>query len=164
MRQAMIAAGGCIIVTDETRLANQQQLEIVKDMLEKELKNCKPYVVISKTEAFRNNPQRQAELRKSAAETFNVAAEYADNNIILTGTDDPEYVTEWMPHLRRAIDDLNFSGQTNRYLQLTHLTGIVSKDLPRVMNMIRTQSRLYYHSDKGGEDDGSGAGRSSGSV
>lgn len=155
MRQAMIAAGGCIIVTDETRLANQQQLEIVKDMLEKELKNCKPYIVISKTEAFRNNPQRQAELRKSAAETFNVAAEYADNNIILTGTDDPEYVTEWMPHLRRAIDDLNFSGQTNRYLQLTHLTGIVSKDLPRVMNMIRTQSRLYYHSDKGGQDDGS---------
>ncbi|MFH7097244.1 hypothetical protein ACHWI2_32525, partial [Klebsiella pneumoniae] len=60
-----------------------------------------------------------------------------------------------MPHLRRAIDDLNFSGQTNRYLQLTHLTGIVSKDLPRVMNMIRTQSRLYYHSDKGGQDDGS---------
>ncbi|APR30305.1 sugar kinase [Citrobacter freundii] len=155
MRQAMIAAGGCIIVTDETRLANQQQLDIVKDMLEKELKNCKPYIVISKTEAYRHNSQRQAELRKSAAETFNVAAENTDNNIILTGADDPQYITEWMPHLRRAIDDLNFSGQTNRYLQLTHLTGIVSKDLPRVMNMIRTQSRLYYHSDKGGQDDGS---------
>ncbi len=155
MRQAMIAAGGCIVVTDETRLANQQQLEIVKDMLEKELKNCKPYIVISKTEAYRHNPQRQAELRKSAAETFNVATEHSDNNIILTGTDDPEYITEWMPYLRRAIDDLNFSGQTNRYLQLTHLTEIVSKDLPRVMNMIRTQSRLYYHSDKGGQDDGS---------
>nr|WP_282553329.1 hypothetical protein [Providencia sneebia] len=154
MRQAMIAAGGCIIVTDETRLANQQQLEIVKDMLEKELKDCKPYIVISKTEAYRHNPQRQAELRKSAAETFNVAAEYTDNNIILTGTDDPEYITEWMPHLCRAINDLNFSGQTNRYLQLTHLAGIVSKDLPRVMNMIRTQSRLYYHSDKGSQDDG----------
>jgi hypothetical protein len=52
-------------VTDETRLANQQQLEIVKDMLEKELKNCKPYIVISKTEAYRHNPQRQAELRKA---------------------------------------------------------------------------------------------------
>ncbi|EPX8933365.1 hypothetical protein ACW5X7_000697 [Morganella morganii] len=155
MRQAMIAAGGCIIVTDETRLANQQQLEIVKDMLEKELKDCKPYIVITKTEAYRHNPQRQAELRKSAAETFNVTAEYTDNDIILTGIDDPEYITEWMPHLCRAIDDLNFSGQTNRYLQLTHLTGIVSKDLPRVMNMIRTQSRLYYHSDKGGQDDGS---------
>ncbi|MFQ2753182.1 hypothetical protein ACK3YM_20435 [Aeromonas caviae] len=155
MRQAMIAAGGCIVVTDETRLANQQQLEIVKDMLEKELKNCKPYIVISKTEAYRHNPQRQAELRKSAAETFNVATEHSDSNIILTGTDDPEYITEWMPYLRRAIDDLNFSGQTNRYLQLTHLTEIVSKDLPRVMNMIRTQSRLYYHSDKGGQDDGS---------
>lgn len=157
MRQAMIAAGGCIIVTDETRLANQQQLEIVKDMLEKELKNCNPYIVISKTEAYCHNPQRQAELRKSAAETFNVAAEYTDNNIILTGTDDPEYITEWMPHLRRAIDDLNFSGQTNRYLQLTHLTGIVSKDLPRVMNMIRTQSRLYYLRDKNGQDDDSQA-------
>ncbi|RRO06362.1 sugar kinase [Pectobacterium aquaticum] len=155
MRQAMIAAGGCIIVTDETRLANQQQLEIVKDMLEKELKNCKPYIVISKTEGYRHNPQRQSELRKSAAETFNVDAENTDNNIILTGSDDPEYILEWMPHLRRAIDDLNFSGQTNRYLQLVHLTGIVSKDLPRVMNMIRSQSRLYYHSDKGGLDDGS---------
>ncbi|RNM02867.1 sugar kinase [Dickeya undicola] len=154
MRQAMIAAGGCIIVTDETRMANQQQLDIVRDMLENELRNCKPYIVISKTEAHRHNPQRQAELRASAQTTFQVDVERTEQNIILSGTDDPEYVQEWMLHLRRAIDDLNFAGQADRYLQISHLSEILGKDLTRVLNAIRSKSRLYFNSDRGGMEDG----------
>ena len=154
MRQALIGAGGCIIVTDETRMANQQQLEIVKDMLQNELRNCKPYIVISKTEAHRHNEKRLAELRTSAQSTFQVDAELAAKQIILSGTDDPSYVEEWMPLLVSAIDDLNFTGQSNRHLQMGHLSAIVGKDLSRVLNDIRSKSRLYFSSDRGGAGEG----------
>lgn len=154
MRQAMIAAGGCIIVTDETRMANQQQLEIVRDMLENELKGCKPYIVVSKTEAHRNDPKRQADLRTSAQATFQVAPELTDRNIILSGTDNAEYIEQWMPQLRRAIDDLNFTGESNRHFQMTHLSEIVGKDLTRVLNAIRSKARLYFTSDKASGIDG----------
>lgn len=154
MRQAMIAAGGCIVVTDPTRMANSQQLEIVKDMLEKELKHSRPYIVVSKTEQYRDNPEKQAELRTSAQLTFQVEVELAEKNIILTGTDDPEYVKEWMPHLRDAIEDLNFTGQSDRHLQINNLSNIVGKDLTRVLNAIRSKSRLYFNSDSSGTGDG----------
>ncbi|MGI2184669.1 hypothetical protein ACRN9F_20855 [Shewanella oncorhynchi] len=144
MRQAMIAAGGCIVVTDETRMANQQQLEIVRDMLDNELKHCKPCIIISKTEAHRHNTARRTELIKSAQETFRVEPELVDSNIILTGTDDIEYVNEWMPKLHCAIDDLNFTGQSNRHFQISNLSNIVGQDLTRVMNTVRSKSRLFF--------------------
>lgn len=155
MRQAMIGAGGCIIVTDETRMANQQQLEIVRDMLQNELENCKPYIVISKTEAHRRNEKRRAELRTSAKATFKVDAELAGTHIILSGVDDQAYMNEWMPQLRRAIDDLNFTGQSNRHLQMNLLSDIAGKDLSRVLTDIRSKSRLYFSSDVGGAGEGS---------
>ena len=154
MRQAMIGAGGCIIVTDETRMANQQQLEIVRDMLQNELRSCKPYIVISKTEAHRHNEKRCADLRASAQSTFLMDAELADKHIILSGVDDPEYTNEWMPRLRSAIDDLNFTGQSSRHLQMSHLSAMVGKDLSRVLNDIRSKSRLYSNSSVGGAGEG----------
>lgn len=154
MRQAMIGAGGCIIVTDETRMANQQQSEIVEDMLQNELKNCKPYIVITKTEGHRNNEKQCTELRASAQATFQVDAGLADKHIILTGVDDRAYMDEWMPKLRSAIDDLNFTGQSNRHLQISHLSAIVGKDLSRLLNDIRSKSRLYFSSDMAGAGDG----------
>ena len=157
MRQAMIGAGGCIIVTDETRMANQQQLEIVKDMLQNELRNCKPYIVISKTEAHRGNEKRCMDLRASAQSTFQVDAELAEKHIILSGVDDPSYTEEWMPLLRSAIDDLNFTGQSSRHMQMSHLSAIVGKDLSRVLNDIRSKSRLYFSSNASGAEEGTQA-------
>lgn len=154
MRQAMIAAGGCIIVTDETRMANQQQQEIVRDMLENELRECSPYIVISKTEAYRHNPERLADLRASAQATFKVSAERAETNIIFSGTDDVNYVNEWMPELRRAIDDLNFTGHSDRNFQMSHLARIVGTDLNRVLTAIRSKALLYYRRGKSGNSDG----------
>lgn len=154
MRQAMIAAGGCIIVTDETRMANQQQQEIVRDMLENELRECSPYIVISKTEAYRHNPERLAALRASAQAAFKVPAELAEKNIIFSGADDMDYVNEWMPQLRRAIDDLNFTGHSDRNFQMSHLARIVGTDLNRVLTAIRSKALLYYRRGKSGHSDG----------
>lgn len=151
MRQAMIAAGGCIIVTDETRMANQQQLEIVRDMLDNELRHCKPHIIISKTEAHRHDAVRRAELIKSAQETFRVEPELAENSIILTGTDDSEYLNEWMPKLHRAIDELNFTGQSDRHFQISHLSDIIGRDLSRVMNTVSSKSRLFFSETEGSD-------------
>lgn len=52
-----------------------------------------------------------------------------------------------MPLLVSAIDDLNFTGQSNRHLQMEHLSAIVGKDLSRVLNDIRSKSRLYFIKD-----------------
>ncbi len=144
MRQAMIAAGGCIAVTDETRMADQQQLEIVKDMLENELEGIEPYIVISKTESHRNNPKQLNDLRTSAQTTFRVKPEHANSHIIFTGTDDSEYIKEWMPLLCSAIEDLNKVGDSNRATQLNQLSEIIGKDLTRVLTTIRSKSKLYF--------------------
>lgn len=153
MRQAMVAAGGCIVVTDGTRMASQQH-DIVKDALKGELGGIRPYIVISKTEGIRQDLAAQAQLRASAQAMFQVEADAADKRIILTGTDDPEYVTQWMPHLHRVINDLNFTGQANRHLQLSHLSDLIGKDLTRVLSLIRSKSRLYFDSDSEGLGDG----------
>jgi signal recognition particle receptor subunit beta len=152
MRQAMIAAGGSIVVTDETRLANQQQLEIVKDMLSNEFKHCKPYIVVSKTEKDHRNPEKIAQLEKSAKEVFDIGPDCADTNIILTGVDDNEYCEEWLPKLQSAIDELSFNGQSNRVFQLSQLSQLLSEDLAPVLLTIRSKSRLLFNQDDGTEN------------
>lgn len=151
MRQAMVAAGGCIVVTDKTRMANQQQVEIVKDMLDGELSGVRPYVAITKTEDSRNDLAERQQLRNSAQTTFQVSAEAAERHIILTGTDDPAYIEHWMPHMERAIHDLNFTGQANRHLQMSDLSNLVGKDLTRVLSLIRSKSQLYFSADESTE-------------
>jgi energy-coupling factor transporter ATP-binding protein EcfA2 len=151
MRQAMVAAGGCIVVTDKTRMANQQQVEIVTDMLEGELAGVKPYVVVTKTEDSREDPAERQQLRNSAQTTFKIPVEAAEHHIILTGTDDPDYVAHWMPYMERAIHDLNFTGQANRHLQMSDLSELAGKDLTRVLNLIRAKAQLYFSTDESAE-------------
>lgn len=153
MRQAMVAAGGCIVVTDGARMASQQH-DIVKDALKGELDGIRPYIVISKTEDIRQDLAAQTQLRASAQAMFQVEEDVTEKRIILTGTDDPEYVAQWMPHLQRVINDLNFTGQANRHMQLSHLSDLIGKDLTRVLNLIRSKSRLYFNSDNEGLGDG----------
>lgn len=151
MRQAMIAAGGCIVVTDETRMANQQQVEIVKDMLADELAGVPPYVVITKTEASQGDEAKRQQLRNSAQTTFQVAPERAETHIILTGTDDPRYVEQWLPQLEQALYGLNFTGQADRHLQMSDLSELLGKDLTRVLGLISGKAQLYFNNDTNSE-------------
>ncbi|MBH0012037.1 hypothetical protein I6F66_08040 [Pseudoalteromonas sp. NZS100_1] len=151
MRQAMIAAGGCIVVTDETRMANQQQLDITKDMLANELKHCEPCVVISKTESYKGNSDRQSQLKNSAMNTFKIDESRIDKQIILTGTDDSDYCEEWMPKLVNMIDELNYTGQSNRVFQINNLAQLIGRDLTKVLNSIRSKARLIFNSSEATE-------------
>lgn len=151
MRQAMIAAGGCIVVTDETRMANQQQLDITKDMLANELTHCEPCVVISKTESYKNDLDRQNQLKNSAMNTFKIDESRIDKQIILTGTDDSDYFEEWMPKLQSMIDELNYTGQSNRVFQINNLAHLIGRDLTKVLTSIRSKTRLIFKSSEATE-------------
>lgn len=148
MRQALVAAAGCIIVTDETRMANQQQVEIAKDMMSNELRGVQALVVISKTEAARDMPERLQELRTTAQQVFGIDA----SRILCTGADDPGYINEWLPELKAKIEDLSLSGGGNRKAQLARLEEVLSRDLARVLNLIRRKSMLFFQQGDGSED------------
>ena len=148
MRQALVAAAGCVIVTDETRMANQQQVDIVKDMMSNELSGAQALVVISKTEAARAQPERLEELRSTAQRVFGIA----EKHVLCAGADDPSYVDEWLPLLTVAIEDLSLSGGGDRKAQLARLEEALGRDLTRALNLIRTKSQLFFLQRDGGED------------
>lgn len=151
MRQALIGAAGCVIVTDETRMANQQQVEIVKDMLSNELRGAQPLIVISKTEAARGKPERLQELRVTAGEAFGLAAEQREHRVVCAGSDDPAYVAEWLPLLHRAINDLAISGCSDRKAQLARLEDVLGRDLTLVLGLVQTRSQLFFQKKEVGE-------------
>lgn len=144
MRQALIAATGCIIVTDKTRMANQQQAEIVKDMLSNELRGVKPLIVISKTEDERDKPEGLQQLRETAQEVFQVPKEFAEHWIVCTGTH-PDYVQQWRPLVEKAIGELTISSSPEtRSAQLKRLETVISRDLSSVITLIKNKADLFF--------------------
>lgn len=143
MRQVLIGAAGCMIVTDPTRLANQQQLDIVKDMLSSELRASRPLVVVSKTEALANDPQRLQELKRSAASIFKLKDGSSDPTVICSGSGDDDYVKQWMPELIAAVQNMSVGGGELREMQLARLEKLLTCDLNQVINLIRTRVTLF---------------------
>lgn len=133
MRQAMVAAGGCLVVSDATRLAQSLQQDIVRDMLRKELEHCQPYIVITKTEDHRDDPQRQAQLRKSAQQVFELKDDLIEQRIVLTGLGHSGYREHWMPQLQRLLRAATQNGSANRSVQLGQLSQLLRTDLQQVL-------------------------------
>lgn len=152
MRQVLIGAAGCVIVTDQTRLANQQQLAIVKDMLSNELRASRPLIVVSKTEGQAKDPRRLEELKQSAASVFKLKDELLEPKVICTGSDDAEYVKQWMPELIAALQDMSNSGGELRQMQLARLENLLSRDLNQVTNLIHSRSTLFMQQKNGGSE------------
>lgn len=151
MRQALVAAAGCVIVTDETRMANQQQVDIVKDMLANELRGAQAMVVISKTEATHGQPKRQQALRDTARQVFGIPSERAARWVVCAGSDDPAYVDEWLPAFADVVKDLSLSGGGDRKAQMAQLESVLSRDLTALVARIHTKAQLFFQSRDGGE-------------
>lgn len=144
MRQALIAATGCIVVTDKTRMANQQQAEIVKDMLSNELRGVQALIVISKTEDERDKPEGLQQLRATAQEVFQVPPESAERWIVCTGTH-PDYAKQWRPLVEKAIKDLTISSSPEtRSVQLKQLETVINRDLSSVITFIKNKTDLFF--------------------
>ncbi len=152
MRQALVGATGCVIVTDETRMANDEQVQIVNDMMANELRGTQALIVISKTEAARHNPARLQELRATAGKVFKVAPDAIDRWVLCTGADDNTYIDEWMPRMREAIEDLARSRGGDRKAQLSRLEAVLSRDLTTVLGLIANKTKLLYQQREGGDE------------
>ncbi len=152
MRQALVGAAGCVIVTDETRMANQQQQEIVRDMLSNELRGARPLVVVTKTEAIRGNAGRVQELRRTAREVFALPADVDDRWIVCAGSDDADYVEEWLPELATNVGDLALSGGGVRAAQLSQLEVTLRRDLANVLSRLQIKAKLFLERRNVGDD------------
>lgn len=150
MRQALVGAAGCVIVTDATRLASQVQQEVVKDMLVNELRTVRPLVVIAKTESVGTDETRLEELRQSAVAGFDLKGEHAARDVFCAGTA-PGYVERWLPAFAAALRDMSLAGTASRQVQLAKLEQTLSDDLTDVLKEIRTHAVLFSRSS-GGED------------
>jgi energy-coupling factor transporter ATP-binding protein EcfA2 len=152
MRQALVGATGCILVTDETRLAGQRETEILRDMLANELPGAQPLVVISKTEGLAAQPERLSELRKRAGEVFQIPAGEIDRRVHCIGSSDPAYKDQWLPKLRQALNDMAMGSVCSRQAQLSRLHDVLEKRLGRVLNLAGNRSRLHF--GRGAGEDG----------
>jgi len=152
MRQVLIGAAGCVIVTDQTRLANQQQLDIVKDMLSNELRASRPLIVVSKTEGQAKDLQRLQELKRSAVSVFKLKDELLEPKVICTGSDDADYVKQWMPELIAALQDMSVGGGELRQMQLARLENLLNSDLNHITKLIHSRATLFMQQKNGGSD------------
>lgn len=151
MRQALISSAGCIVVSDQTRLANQEQRAIAADMRARELRGCEPVVVLMKTEGKVDRPEELDRLRLAAAEVFGLGADQW-SQVVCAGEDTPQapgYSEFWLPHLRRAIHAASAGTEEFRQAQLVRLRETLQKDLVRVEQTLRTRATLKTHGDGG---------------
>lgn len=153
MRQALVGAAGCVIVTDSTRLANQGQQEVVQDMLANELRTVQPLIVIAKTEAFGSNEEKLAELRQTAVAAFELKGEDAARRVLCAGVSasgaGADYIQRWLPAFSAALRDMSLVGTASRQVQLAKLEQTLSVDLTRVLRELRTHSTLYFRQSSG---------------
>ena len=152
MRQALLGAAGCVIVTDATRLASQVQQEVVKDMLANELRTVRPLVVIAKTESFGNDEVRLEELRQTAVTGFALNGEDAARQVFCAGTV-PECLPRWLPAFTSALRDMSVAGTASRQVQLARLEQTLSEDLTGALKEIRMHATLFFR-HCGGDDGG----------
>lgn len=152
MRQVLIGAAGCVIVTDQARMANQQQMEIVKDILSNELRASSPLIVVSKTEGHANNPESLDELKQSAANAFKHEGATLAPKVICTGSSDADYIKKWMPELIAALQDMSIGGGELRQMQLARLEKLLDVDLNHVTNLIHSRATLFMQQKNSGSD------------
>ncbi len=135
MRQALALAGGCVIVTDQTRLANVANQEILRD---RELSGVEPVVVITKTEEA--GEELREKLRVSAAETFKAAGGKV-GTVICTGLDTalaPDFTKQWSAALIEAIGSAGSSASNVQGLRTKHLLQLLD-DVRKLINDVEKE-------------------------
>jgi hypothetical protein len=154
MRQVLIGAAGCVIVTNQTLLASHQQKSIVKDLLSKELSACKPLIVVSNTESYANAQDKLNEIKQAAIEVFTGSDAGLVPTVVCAGFDEsqaPGYEQRWMPELKKALSDMSASGSAARQMQLNRLEGLLKNELNEAMNLVRGCATAFIASKTGGD-------------
>ncbi len=118
MRQSLASAGACVIVTDQTRLANNVSQDILRDQ---EFSVVEPVVVITKTEET-DEDGREA-LRRQAAHVFSSSGGQV-GGVVCTGLG-AAFTESWSRELVVKIDRAANSASRVQELRVEHLTGML---------------------------------------
>jgi len=118
MKQALAAAGACVIVTDGTRLANNTNQEILRDT---ELSGIAPVVVITKTEEVGDD--LRAKLRERAVEVFKSSGGDVDS-VLCTGLG-AAFTDDWSSKLVEKIANASNSASRVQGLRVQHLMALL---------------------------------------
>lgn len=141
LRRTLTAAGMCIVVTDETRLANQNQKEILTAFTS-DLKGSEPIVVITKTEGV--DIHKREALVNRAGEVFELAASSLSQRVVCSSTS-PEDRSHWVDALIDATDILGTVSDEYRSRQIKNLHELLSDELMPLIRDIDSASSDDIH-------------------
>lgn len=133
MRHTLTHALGCILVTDETRLAANSSRKILNDLRSKYLEYRHPIIAVTKTENL-TDEQRQ-ELKKTAVEVFQCSGQQV-TNIVLTGACDDEYKSKWEKALIFAVYNNTLSSRESENAKYSELDEILSNEIDFIIDQI----------------------------
>ena len=140
MRLALVASGACVLVTDGSLLAQQQDIMLV-DLKEQQLAGVNPVIAITKTEEMEE--ERRVELRATASTRFGVPAASA----ICTGSGN---IGAWKESLLAALGrhgGIGVEARSRQLQDLEKLSRMVGVVVSEARRAIRTKEDL---SDGGG--------------
>lgn len=135
MRHTLTHALGCILVTDETRIAENTQKRILDDLRSQYLENRQPIVAVTKTENLKD--EQRIELRHTVAEAFEFS-EKQKVNIILTGADDDNYKKRWSSELMYAIMNTTLNSKQSEAAKYAELDYLLSDKVDDIISLSQT--------------------------
>lgn len=133
MRHTLTHALGCILVTDETRLAANSSLKILNDLRSKYLKYRHPIIAVTKTENL-TEEQRQ-ELEETVVEVFQFLGKQ-QANIVMTGANNDDYKKRWEQVLIFAIHNSALSTRESEHAKYSELDEILSNQLNSIIDQV----------------------------
>lgn len=128
MRHTLRHALGCLFVTDKTRLADSQQIEMQRELSRKQFGDREFAVAISKTENASVDAREQ--LRRTAIEVFNLKPEQ-HNQVVCTGIG-ADFVAQWSAELMSAVNANSRAASTSFALRLNDLIEVADTDILRI--------------------------------
>mgnify|MGYP003600151784 FL=1 len=132
MRHTLTHALGCILVTDETRIAENTQKRILDDLRSQYLENRQPIVAVTKTENLKD--EQRVELRQTVAEAFEFS-EQQKANIVLTGADDDNYKKNWSSALMYAIMTTTLNSKQSEAAKYAELDYLLSDEVDDIISL-----------------------------
>ncbi len=134
MRHTLINSLGSVLVTDRTRVADNNQVKILEDLKSKYFPDRKPVIAVTKTEAL--DEQQIEELTATVADVFEVPEPERDR-IICTGVGDDYYRAVWTRRIMEVIGKYALSSAGSETVRVEELERILNDELDNVSAALR---------------------------
>ncbi|WP_449428498.1 hypothetical protein [Rhodanobacter umsongensis] len=128
MRHTLRHALGCLFVTDKTRLADNQQIEMQRALSQEQFGDREFAIAISKTE--NSSIEARDELCRTAYDVFNLKPEQ-HNQVVCTGIG-ADFVAQWSTELMLAVNANSRAASGSFESRLKDLIEVAETDILRI--------------------------------